>query len=281
MWIKGNLTPTPAVDKNGRKTTVYRRLEAPSKNHPLIPAAALPSLPSNPPALSDVPTASAALMLLTMKTSNEDDRRSTLVREMVNSAMDDDEAVEFLSLIVMPLEMLEDVSEFIQRGNKRDASRHRQAFFRFANDAFFTMPQEQACAVVNNAMKVTQGNELFTESSLDRMKELHRVGIDYRQALEGDDLVTARRICFFVSCAILLSDEVGKRYFGQSETQMQSNGLLEFAYIKDDEVKELVLNSGDRFDAMLDVMFERDSCDPALLREVLENPSPAINDGIL
>lgn len=220
------------------------------------------------PALSKPALASAALLVACIRTTDKSDRRTDLIREMVNAGMDDDEAVEFLALTVMPLEMLEAVSVFIANPDihKTDIADHRQNFFRFANDAFHTLPWEEACTVVTNGMMV---NPVFTynDCMLERVASLRSHGVDCSGELSRKDVVYAKGLIALMDSWPFLDD--------------RKTSELTFASVDDSNLAALVRDTGERYPELIQLIRERSTLEVAMLRAVMESPSPAVRSGML
>lgn len=213
--------------------------------------------------------ASAALLVICTTIPSPDDRRATLIREIVNSGMDDDEAVEFLSLAVMPLSLIEEVNAFLTATEPEFLERRRQGFFRFANDVFHTNPLEKACLLIVNAIKVHPDNNRHFMAYMDtRIDNLIKYGINCAAEMDRGQVTKARSLLALMDTWRKLSFEV-------------TSGKLNAESIEDGDLAELTIEYKERHPELMGFILSRSTLDVTLLRELMSTPAPAIVKGIL
>jgi hypothetical protein len=146
-----------------------------------------------------------------------------------------------------------------------DLSDHRQNFFRFANDTYHTLPPEEACTVVGNAMTLSP---VFTDNECmdERIVSLRSLGVDCSRELTEDEIVYGRALIALMDSRPFLSPDV--------------EGVT-FYSVTDPELVSVIRDSGTRYPELIDFIRERSTVDAAVLREVLESPSPAVRSGML
>lgn len=214
------------------------------------------------PLLSDPVKASAALLIVSTTIPEPENRRAHLIREMVNMGWDDSPSVEFLALVAMPTDLLEETLLFLKDAPLKAQEKRRQRFFRFANDMFHEYLQTKAVTAVRNGMIVAGNKQAKFINNLkersDYLRERH--GIDLTGELDSAQITTA-------SALLAVMQHMG----------------TEHAYdgIPDEALAELVVEVGEDYPVLIRHMVDRSSFDPELLREMMESSSPAVVSGTL
>lgn len=264
-----HLTTEVRTNKNGVPVRKRVRVNGTITSKTTVPA---------PSMTFDVPAAMAMLDVICSRIPKPDDVRSPLIRELVYAGMEDDEAVNFLALVYMPQELLEETYEFINSRPK--SSHHRQAFFRFANDAYFEMPPEQANVFVANAIRSTPEAARFSEFMKERFAGMGTHGIEPLKPMNGTDVLAAQSMVAVLDAASKVPAREASRYMNASEF-LNRNGTNEYVEITDSELARLVLQAGERCPEMVAVIRDRKTLDPDLIASILDAPAPAVSHGIL
>ena len=218
------------------------------------------------PLLSKPVLASAALLMISTTIPEPGDRRAHLIREMVNLGWDDDDAVEFLALVAMPVDLLEETRRFILDAKPKSLARRRQRFFQFANDMFYRHLKEQACVAVRNGMLIApESGAKFVPYMSERMEYLReRHGIDYTQELNDAQLLAAKGLMAVMKAQPRIGEESD-----------------DFGIIDDDALAALTIEIGERYPELVRYIDERSSLDVELLRDLMESPASAVATGVL
>jgi hypothetical protein len=216
--------------------------------------------------LSKPARASAALLVVSTTIPAPGDRRAHLIREMVNLGWDDDDAVEFLALVAMPLDLLEETRLFLTAVDEKWWALRRQRFFQFANDMFHDHLQAQAIVAVRNGMKLTTDESPMFIADLKERAEylLERHRIDLTQELNPTQAIAAE--------ALLTLMEQPLETLG---------GAGDYGIIKDDRLAELAVEAGEDYPELIRHILERNSIDVELLHGLMNAPAPAVSDGVL
>lgn len=268
------LVPEVHVNKNGVSVTKHVR---PNRQR----AVSMAGVPAPNTAFDPVAASAILLVLTTRAPTPGEDRRVTLIRDMVNAGMDDDDAVNFLALPYMPVELLEKTARYIDLDTRKKwKAEHRQSFFRFANDAYFEMPADEASSAVANAIDFMPEGVRFTDHVPERLSELKRFGIDFNSKLSGTDALAAQSMIAVLDVASKLPTRAVEDYLADSG-ELDRNGVPVHTYIKDPELADLVLRSGERYPQLVEIILDRKTLDPALLEMILDSPAPSIREGIL
>jgi hypothetical protein len=120
----------------------------------------------------------------------------------------------------------------------------------------------------------------FTDHVPERLTELKRFGIDCNKLLSGTDELAAQSMIAVLDVSIKLPTRKVEDYLEDSG-ELDRNGIPVHTYIKDPELADLVLRSGERYPRLVEIIMERKTLDPALLGMILDAPAPSISEGIL
>jgi hypothetical protein len=218
------------------------------------------------PLLSKPAKASAALLVISSTIPAPEDRRAHLIREMVNLGWDDDDAVEFLALVAMPLDLLEETLLFLTSVDEKWQAKRRQRFFQFANDMFHDHLRDQAVVAVRNGMKIaSDDNPKFFADMKERSDYLReRHGIDLTQELDAAQSLTATALMALMA--------------GPLSTL---GGAEEYGIIKDDALAALAVEAGEDYPELIRHILERTSLDVELLSSLMNSPASAVAVGVL
>lgn len=215
------------------------------------------------------PSLASAVLLVACTSGGQGNHRYDVIREIVNEGMDDDEAVEFLALAVMPDEMLEQTRQFITNPaiGAGELPDHRQNFFRFANDVFHTIPWGEACTIVSNAMVLSPVFH-HVDCMAERVESLRTHSVDCSRELTEEELTYGKGLLALMDSWPFL------RVYDSAPS-------LRFESVDDDELASLVRDSGERYPELIDFIRERSTVDVAILTEMMGSPSPAVRSGML
>lgn len=215
------------------------------------------------------PALASAVLLVACTSGDKKNHRFDLIREIINAGMNDDEAVEFLALAVMPDAMLEETRRFIIRSDIHagDLRNHRQNFFAFANDVFHAVAWGEACTIVSNAMVLSPVFH-HIDSMGERIESLRAHGIDCSGELTPEQFIYGKGLLALMDSYPFLSVS-------------ESAGHLTNGSIEDTDLAVLIKESGDRYPELIDIIRERSTVDIELLRSMIDSPSPAVRSGTL
>lgn len=217
------------------------------------------------PLLSKPVKASAVLLVISTTIPAPEDRRAHLIREMVNLGWDDDDAVEFLALVAMPMDLLEETRLFLTAVDEQWWPKRRQRFFRFANDMFHDHLSDQAVVAVRNGMSITTESPMFIADLKERgdyLREQH--GIDLTQEMDDGQTLAAKALMTLMEQPL---DALG--------------GADDFGIIKDDKLAALAIEVGEGYPELIRHILERNSLDVELLRSMMTSPAHAVSAGVL